>query len=70
MKRPALTLSKKWSQQYLEVCGRLRARLSLARVRAVGWCLRAERRPMWRAARPAWSGGDSLHLVAERVYRE
>ena len=48
------------------LCGFLRARLSLALVRASGRCLRAERCPMWRADRPAWSGGDGLRLVAER----
>ena len=66
VKRLASLLSKKWSSKYSAVCGFLRARLSLALVRATGRCLRAERCPMWRADRPAWSGGDGLRLVAER----
>ena len=57
----AASSHRKHSQRFL------RARFSLALVRAPGRCLQAERCPMWRAAHPTWSGGDGLCLVAERV---
>ena len=67
VKRLASHLAMKWSRQYSEVCGYVRSRLALALVRATGRCLRAKRCPLWRAEKPAWSGGDGIPLVTERA---
>ena len=63
VKRLASLLAVKWSAEYSYVCGYLRARLSLALVRATGRCLRAERNPLHRADPPHWSGGDGIPLT-------
>ena len=43
VKRLATLLSAKWNRTYSEVCGYVRARLSLALVRSASMCLRGER---------------------------
>ena len=63
VKRLASLLARKWSEEYSDVCGYVRARLALALVRATGRCLRAERNPLLRADPLHWSGGDGISLV-------
>ena len=62
-RRLATMLAAKWSKQYSQVCGYVKAWLSLALVRANSRCLRAERCPIWRAQPPLWEGGDGVALM-------
>ena len=63
-KRLASKLAEKWHKEYSQVCGFLRARLSVALVRATSQCLRGTRDPLKRHYRadPAWCAGDGLGL--------
>ena len=63
-KRLASKLAEKWHKEYSQVCGFLRARLSVALVRAANQCLRGTRDPLRKHNRadPAWCAYDGLGL--------
>ena len=57
-------LSKKWQRPYSVVCGYIRARVSVATVRATNRCIRGSRIParLMSANRPQWEDGLGLSL--------
>jgi hypothetical protein len=61
-KRLAQLLSIKWKQDYANVCGFVRSRLSIALVRTMSQCIRGARDPTARATHPTWDSGPGLNL--------
>jgi hypothetical protein len=63
-KRLAAKLATKWQGTYLQVCGYVKARLSIAIVRATHLCLRGSRIPTHQIStrRPMWEDGAGLAL--------
>ena len=61
-KQVAELLAAKWDRSYAEVCGYVRARLSLALVRATSLCLRGAREKSNRIRSPQWDSGSGLAL--------
>jgi hypothetical protein len=63
-KRLAAKLAAKWQRTYSQVCGYVKARLSIAIVRATHLCLRGSRIPTHKIStrRPLWEDGACLAL--------
>jgi hypothetical protein len=63
-KRLAAKLASKWQKTYSQVCGYVKARLSIAIVRATHLCLRGSRIPAHLISnrRPQWEDGAGLAL--------
>ena len=64
LKRLSGKLATKWEQPYSQVCGFVRARLSIAIVRATHLCLRGSRVPAHKVSyrHPKWEDGAGLGL--------
>ena len=60
VKRLSSLLADKWRRQYLEVCGFVRSRLSLALARATSMCIRGARDPSSRVTSPYFESGTGL----------
>jgi hypothetical protein len=63
-KRLAAKLATKWQRSYSQVCGYVKARLSIATVHATHLCLRGSRIPTHQIStrRPLWEDGAGLAL--------
>ena len=64
LKKLSALLSEKWEKPYLEVCGFINARMSIAIVRATHLCLRGSRIPTGQMStrRPQWEDKAGLSL--------
>ena len=64
LRKIARVLAPKWDMPYSRVCGFLRARMSMAMVRATHTCLRGSRVPAryYSQLVPDWDGGAGLYL--------
>ena len=64
LKRLAAKVARKWESPYSQVCGYLRARVSISLLRSAHRCLRGSRVPSARISsrRPQWEDGAGLGL--------
>ena len=64
LKRLAAKVARKWESPYSQVCGYLRARVSISLIRSAHRCLRGSRVPSARISsrRPQWEDGAGLGL--------
>ena len=64
LKQCARAIAPKWKQPYSQVMGFLRARMSMAMVRATHSCLRGSRVPARLVSNvlPSWADGAGLYL--------
>ena len=67
-KRLVVVLAEKWNKPYSQVCGFVKARLSIALVRATHVCIRGSRVPVSRISSriPLWDDGAGLSLFRPR----
>ena len=64
MRRISAFLSKKWHKSYAQVCGYVKARISISAIRASNRCIRGSRIPamLMSHQRPHWVDGSGLGL--------